>query len=185
VLAVEYRTVLVPEFPSQRRRFLGEASRPRKEWAEAAGIAAAEVAALEAVAAEAAEAAAAAEGATKAAAKAAADAPSTRAALAPELPKEPDGAGGMAESVEEVPWRPVFSVGAPQLEIIKQRVFSGLRARDFAVASVVALEAAYNGGRRAPPQSLALAWAPCRPGRRRHRGTRGGSPRPFCVGRLR
>ena len=35
------------------------------------------------------------------------------AALAPELPKEPGGgAGGMAEDAEEIPGRPVFSVGA-------------------------------------------------------------------------
>jgi hypothetical protein len=33
--------------------------------------------------------------------------------LAPELPKEPGGgAGGMAEDAEEIPGRPVFSVGA-------------------------------------------------------------------------
>jgi hypothetical protein len=60
--------------------------------------------------AAAAEAAAAAESAT--AAKAAADALGAQAALAPELPKEPGcGAGGMVEDAEEVPGRPVFSVG--------------------------------------------------------------------------
>ena len=32
--------------------------------------------------------------------------------MAPELPKEPGGgAGGMAEDAEEIPGRPVFSVG--------------------------------------------------------------------------
>ena len=75
-----------------------------------------EVAAAEAAAAEsAAEAAAAVEAAAAAgaAAKAAADAPGAQAALAPELLKEPGGgAGGMAEDAEEIPGRPVFSVGA-------------------------------------------------------------------------
>jgi hypothetical protein len=48
-----------------------------------------------------------------AAAKAAADALGARAALAAELPKETDGGtGGMAEDAEEIPGRPVFSVGA-------------------------------------------------------------------------
>jgi hypothetical protein len=48
-----------------------------------------------------------------AAAKAAADALGARTALAPELPKEPGGgADGMAEDVEEIPGRPMFSVGA-------------------------------------------------------------------------
>ena len=37
------------------------------------------------------------------------------AALAPELPKEPcGGAGGMAEDAEEIPRRPMFSVGGPE-----------------------------------------------------------------------
>ena len=37
------------------------------------------------------------------------------AALAPELPKEPcGGAGGMAEDAEEIPGRPMFSVGGPE-----------------------------------------------------------------------
>jgi hypothetical protein len=62
---------------------------------------------MEAVAA--AEAAAAAGGA----AKAAADALGARTAFAPELPKEPGGgADGMAEDAEEIPGRPMFSVGA-------------------------------------------------------------------------
>jgi hypothetical protein len=48
-----------------------------------------------------------------AAAKAAAGALGARTALAPELPKEPGGgADGMAEDVEEIPGRPMFSVGA-------------------------------------------------------------------------
>jgi len=73
---------------------------------------AAEVTAAEAAAAETAAAAEAAA-AAGAAAKAAADAPVARAALAPELPKEPGGgAGGMAEDAEEIPGRPVCSVGA-------------------------------------------------------------------------
>jgi chemosensory pili system protein ChpA (sensor histidine kinase/response regulator) len=84
--------------------------------AEVAEVAAAEAAAAEAAAAEsAAEAAAAVEAAAAAgaAAKAAADAPGAQAALAPELLKEPGGgAGGMAEDAEEIPGRPVFSVGA-------------------------------------------------------------------------
>ena len=47
------------------------------------------------------------------AARAAADALGARAALAAELPKELDGGtGGMAEDAEEIPRRPVFSVGA-------------------------------------------------------------------------
>jgi hypothetical protein len=76
--------------------------------AEAAEVTAAEAAAVvEAVAA--AEAAATAG----AAAKAAADALGARTALAPELPKKPGGgAGGMAEDAEEIPGRPMFSVGA-------------------------------------------------------------------------
>jgi hypothetical protein len=85
--------------------------------AEVAEVTAAEAAAAEAAAAEAAaaEAAAAVESAAAAggAAKAAADAPSAEAALAPELPKEPGGgAVGIAEDVEEIPGRPMFSVGA-------------------------------------------------------------------------
>ena len=48
-----------------------------------------------------------------AAAKAAADALGARTALAPELSKEPGGgADGMAEDAEEIPGRPIFSVGA-------------------------------------------------------------------------
>ena len=48
-----------------------------------------------------------------AAAKAAADALGAQAALASELPKEPGGgAGGMAEDAEEIPGRPMVSVGA-------------------------------------------------------------------------
>jgi hypothetical protein len=81
--------------------------------AEAAEAAAAEAAAAEAAAAV--EAAAAAETAVAAgaAAKAAADALGARAALAPGLSKEPcGGADGMAEDAEEVPGRPMFSVGA-------------------------------------------------------------------------
>jgi hypothetical protein len=77
-----------------------------------------EVAAAEAAAAEAAaavEAAAAAEAAATAGAtaKAAADALGARTALAAELPKEPGGfSDGMAEDAEEIPGRPMFSVGA-------------------------------------------------------------------------
>jgi hypothetical protein len=74
---------------------------------------AAEVAAVEAAVAVEAVAAAEAAAAAGAAAKAAADAHCARAALAPELPKAPgDGVGGMAEDAEEIPGRPVFSVGA-------------------------------------------------------------------------
>jgi hypothetical protein len=87
--------------------------------AEVAEVAAAEAAAAEAAAAveavAAAEAAAAVESAAAAggAAKSAADALGARAALAPELLKEPGGgAGGMAEDPEEIPGRPMFSVGA-------------------------------------------------------------------------
>jgi hypothetical protein len=48
-----------------------------------------------------------------AAAKAAADALGARTALTPELPKEPGGsADGMAEDAEEIPGRPIVSVGA-------------------------------------------------------------------------
>jgi hypothetical protein len=86
--------------------------------AEAAEDTAAEDAAEDAAAEAAAtvEAAAAAEtaaAAAGAAAKAAADALGARAALAPELPKESGGgANGMAEDTEDIPGRPVFSVGA-------------------------------------------------------------------------
>ena len=65
----------------------------------------------------AAEAAAAVEAvaAARAAAKAAADALGARTALAPELPKESGGsADGMAEDAEEIPGRPMFSVGGPR-----------------------------------------------------------------------
>jgi hypothetical protein len=73
--------------------------------AEVAEVAAAEAAAAEVAAAEAAAAAG-------AAAKAAADALGARTALAPELPKVPgSGADGMAEDAEEIPGRPIFSVG--------------------------------------------------------------------------
>jgi hypothetical protein len=81
--------------------------------AEAAEFAAAEAAAAEAAAAVEAAATAEAAAAAGAAAKAAADALGAREALAPELPKEPGGgANGMAEDAEEIPGRPVFSVGA-------------------------------------------------------------------------
>ena len=92
--------------------------------AEVAEVAAAEAAAAEAAAAEAAaaeaaasvEAAAAAGGATKAAAVA----PRAEAAWAPELPKETGGStGGIVEDVEEIPGRPMFSVGAR--DILKAR----------------------------------------------------------------
>jgi hypothetical protein len=66
----------------------------------------AEVAAAEAAAAEAAAAAG-------AATKAAADAPGAEAAVVPEMPKEPGGATeGIAEDADEIPGRPLFSVGA-------------------------------------------------------------------------
>jgi hypothetical protein len=81
--------------------------------AEGAEVTAAEAAAAEAAAAVEAVAAAEAAAAAGAAAKDAADALGTRAALVPELPKEPgDSAGGMAEDAEEIPGRPMFSVGA-------------------------------------------------------------------------
>jgi hypothetical protein len=82
--------------------------------AKVAEVAAAEAAAAEAAAAvEAVTAAAEAAAAAGAAAEAAADALGARTALAPELPKEPGGgADGMAEDAEEVPGRPMFSVGA-------------------------------------------------------------------------
>jgi hypothetical protein len=87
--------------------------------AEVAEVTAAEAAAAEATAAveavAAAEAVAAVESAAAAgaAAKAAADAPGAEAALVPELPKEPGGgADGIAEDAEEIPGRPMFSVGA-------------------------------------------------------------------------
>jgi hypothetical protein len=54
-------------------------------------------------------------------AKATADAPGAQAALAPELPKGPCGdAGGMVEDAEEIPGRPVFSVGALPIENSRQ-----------------------------------------------------------------
>jgi hypothetical protein len=180
------------------------------------------------VEAAAAEASAAARGV----ANAAADAPGARAALAPELPKEPGGgADGMAEDAEEIPGRPVFSVGgrvrvfarsvvrgrgvvfttpvvffthhrlvtrpvvrtimdagqafideklatlfeiglaaAPQLETIKQRVFSGLRAKGFAEATVGAQSGLLRVMGKEPPQIQSCAWAPSRPGRRRLTG---------------
>jgi len=81
--------------------------------AEVAEVTAAEAAAAEAAAAVEAVAAAEAAATAGAAAKAAADAQGARTALAPELFKEPGGgAGGMAEDAEEIPGRPVFSVGA-------------------------------------------------------------------------
>jgi hypothetical protein len=81
--------------------------------AEAAEVVAAEAAAAEAAAAVAPAAAAETVAAAWAAAKAAADALGARAALAPELPKVTGGgAGGMADDAEEIPGRPVFSVGA-------------------------------------------------------------------------
>jgi hypothetical protein len=81
--------------------------------AEVAEVAAAEAAAAEAAAAVEAVAAAEAAAAAGAAAEAAADALGARTALAPELPKEPGGgADGMAEDAEEIPGRPMFSVGA-------------------------------------------------------------------------
>jgi hypothetical protein len=81
--------------------------------AEVAEVAAAEAAAAESAAAVEAVAAAEAAAATGAAAKAAADALGARTALAPELPKVPGGgADGMAEEAEEIPRRPMFSVGA-------------------------------------------------------------------------
>jgi colicin import membrane protein len=76
---------------------------------------AAEAAAAQASAAVETSADAEAAAAARAAAKATADAPGARAALAPELPKEPGGgADGMAEDAEEIPGRPVFSVGAQE-----------------------------------------------------------------------
>jgi type IV secretory pathway TrbL component len=81
--------------------------------AEMAEVSAAEAAAAEAAAAVDAVADAEAAAAAGAAAKAAADALGVRTALAPELPKEPGGgADGMAEDAEEIPGRPMFSVGA-------------------------------------------------------------------------
>jgi hypothetical protein len=80
--------------------------------AEVAEVAAAEAAAAEAAAAVEAVAAAEAAAAAGATAKAAADALGARTALAPKLPKEPGGgADGMAEDAEEIPGRPMFSVG--------------------------------------------------------------------------
>ena len=70
----------------------------------------AEVAAAEAAAAE-----AAAVGTT-------ADALGAQTALAPELPKEPGGgANGMAEDAEEIPGRPVFSVGPVSASLRRRR----------------------------------------------------------------
>jgi hypothetical protein len=67
---------------------------------------------VEAVAAAEAVAAVKSASAAGAASKAAADAPEAEAALAPKLPKEPGGgAGGKAEEDEEIPGRPMFSVG--------------------------------------------------------------------------
>jgi hypothetical protein len=81
--------------------------------AKAAEVAAAEAAFAEDATATEAAAAVNAAAAAGAAAKAAADAPGARAALAAELPKEPDGGtAGMAEDAEEIPGRPMFSVGA-------------------------------------------------------------------------
>jgi hypothetical protein len=96
--------------------------------AEVAEVAAAEAAAAEASAAVEAVAAAEASAAAGAAAKAAADALGARTALAPELSKEPGGgAGGVAEDAEEIPGRPMFSVGAR--EELKNRGGS-LRSED-------------------------------------------------------
>jgi hypothetical protein len=81
--------------------------------AEVADVAAAEAAAAKAAAVGAAAAVKAAAAAVGGAAKAAADALGARAALAPELPKDPGGgADGMAEVTEQIPGRPMFSVGA-------------------------------------------------------------------------
>jgi hypothetical protein len=80
--------------------------------AQAAEVAAAEAAVAKAVAAVEVSAAAEAAAAAGAAAKAAADVLGAQTDLAPELPKEPGGgAGGMAEDAEDIPGRPVFSVG--------------------------------------------------------------------------
>jgi hypothetical protein len=68
---------------------------------------------VEAVAAAEAVAAVESVAAAGAAAKAAADAPGAETALVPELPKEPGGgAGGISEDADEIPGRPIFSVGA-------------------------------------------------------------------------
>jgi hypothetical protein len=87
--------------------------------AEVAEVAAAEAAVAEAAADveafAAAEFAAAVEfaAAAGASANAAADAPGAEAALVPELPnKHGGGADGIAEDAEEIPGRPMFSVGA-------------------------------------------------------------------------
>jgi hypothetical protein len=103
--------------------------------AEVAEVTAAEAAAAEAAAAveavAAAEAAAAAGGATKAAA----DALGARAVLAPELPKElGDGADGMAEDAEEIPGRPMFSVGGRE----ESKTRGGSLSREGANAAVQA-----------------------------------------------
>jgi hypothetical protein len=61
-----------------------------------------------------------------AAAKDAAEALGARAALAPELPKEHGGgAGGMAADAEEIPGRPLFSVGAREELKTRGGSFSG------------------------------------------------------------
>jgi len=81
--------------------------------AEVAEVTAAKTAVTKAAAAVEAVAAVEAAAAAGAAAKAAADALGAEAALAPELAKEPGGgADGMAEDAEEIPGRPMFSVGA-------------------------------------------------------------------------
>jgi hypothetical protein len=81
--------------------------------AEAAQVTAVKAAAAEAGVAVEASAAAEAAATAGAAAKVTIDALGARAALAPELPKEPcGGADGKAEDAEEIPGRPVFSVGA-------------------------------------------------------------------------
>ena len=93
--------------PTAASRSLREATARRNRRGCSVAAAAEAAAAVEAAAA--AEVSAAAGGA----AKAAAYAPGAQAALAPELLKEPGGgAGGMAEDAEEIPGRPVFSVGA-------------------------------------------------------------------------
>jgi hypothetical protein len=101
--------------------------------AEVAEVTAAEAAAAEAAAAVEAVAAAEAAAAAGGAAKATADALGAQAALAPELPKEPGGgADGMAEDAEEIPGRPMFSVGSP--EELKTR--GGSHSSDGANAAV-------------------------------------------------
>ena len=83
--------------------------------AEAAEVTAAEAAAAEVVATMEAAAAAEAAAVAGATAKASADALGAQAALAHELPKElGGGADDMAENAEEIPGRPVFSVGGAE-----------------------------------------------------------------------